>query len=330
MSYHHLNIDQRESILENLAAGASKRQVARIIGCSPSTITRELKRNSKRKHYSPYQAQNRYEWRRKRCHRPLIFSNEENREIVSNLICAFQWSPEQIANRLKKDGHPLSVSTATIYRAFDRQLFEVRHLWPTERGFKKNLRHKGHKRCNKNQPSGRGKMKIPHAIEERPAGARDRSEAGHLEADTVIGKAGGPCLVTLVDRKTRFLYCRIAAKCTHPCVEAALMEILTALPPELRRSITPDRGAEFRCHGRITQALRVPFYFPLPHQPWQRGTNENTNGLLREYFPKGFDFRKVDDEALQEVVSKLNARPRKCLNWFSPAEVHSNLVLHLD
>lgn len=330
MSYHHLTIEQRECILENLSAGASKRQIARLIGCSPSTITRELKRNSKRKHYSPSQAQNRYKWRRRRCHRPLILSKEENREIVTHLICVCQWSPEQIANRLRQEGHPLAISMATIYRAINRQLFEARHLWPKERGFKKNLRHKGHKRRSKSQQDGRGKMKIPHAIEERPAGARDRSEEGHLEADTVIGKPGGPCLVTLVDRKTRFLYGRLAAKCTHPCVEAALMEILTSLPPELRRSITPDRGSEFRCHGRITQALGVPFYFPLPHQPWQRGTNENTNGLLREYFPKGFDFREVDDEALQEVVSKLNTRPRKCLNWSSPAEAHSKLMLHLD
>ena len=120
MSYHHLTIEQRESILENLAAGANKRQIARIIGCSPSTITRELKRNSKRKHYSPSQAQSRYKWRRRRCHRPLILSKEENREIITHLICACQWSPEQIANRLRQAGHPLAISTATIYRAINR------------------------------------------------------------------------------------------------------------------------------------------------------------------------------------------------------------------
>ncbi len=330
MSYHHLTIEQRECILENLAAGKNKREIARIIGCSPSTITRELKRNSKRNHYSPSKAQGRYKWRRRRCHRPLILGNKENREIIFNLICAFQWSPEQIANRLKKDGHPLNVSTATIYRAINRQLFDSRRLWPKERGFKKNLRHKGHKRRDKNKQDGRGKMKIPHAIEERPAAARDRSEKGHLEADTVIGKTGGPCLVTLVDRKTRFLYCRLAPKCTHPYVEAAMRDILSTLAPEQYKTITPDRGTEFRCHERITQDFGVPFYFPLPHQPWQRGTNENTNGLLREYFPKGFDFCELDEKTLQAVVSQLNNRPRKCLNWLSPAEVHSNFVLHLD
>ena len=330
MSYHHLTTEQRECILENLGAKKSIREIAKLVGCAPSTISRELKRNKKGNRYSPSKADARYQWRRQRCHRPLILGNDENRLVIIRLVCEFQWSPEQIANRLKLDGHPLQVSTATIYRAIDRQLFEKRRLWPTERGFKKFLRHKGHKRRNQNKPSNRGKMNISHPIEERPAAAGDRSEVGHLEADTVYGKQGGPCLVTLVDRKTRFLYCRLSAKCTHPYVEAAIRDIFSSLPPALRKTVTPDRGNEFRCHERITQEFGTPFYFPLPRQPWQRGTNENTNGLLREYFPKGFDFSSLDDLSLQKIVSKLNNRPRKCLNWLSPAEVLSLSVLHLD
>ena len=133
-------------------------------------------------------------------------------------------------------------------------------------------------------------------------------------------------LLTLVDRLSRFLLCRKLEQLGSKKVEAALTEVLSGQPVQ---TITPDRGREFQLHGNVTAELGAEFYFPPPHQPWQRGTNENTNGLLREYFPKGYDFNKLSAEYLQKVVEQLNHRPRKCLGYKTPWEVYFSTVLHL-
>ena len=169
-------------------------------------------------------------------------------------------------------------------------------------------------------------MAISHSIEERPKEANERSRVGDWEADTVIGQKGKACLVILVDGKTRFLLCRKADRKMANCVTELMIACLRDMP---LRSITLDREKEFSNHAAVTAALGVEFYFALPHHPWQRGTNENTNGLLREYFPKSQDFFGLSDTYIQAQVNKLNFRPRKCLGYLSPYEALFSKVLHL-
>ena len=163
-------------------------------------------------------------------------------------------------------------------------------------------------------------MVISHYIEERPKEVNEWSRVGDWEADTVIGQKGKACLVTLVDRKTRFLLCRKPDRKMANCVTEVMIACLRGMP---LYSITPDRGNEFSNYAAVTAALNVEFYFALPHHPWQRGTNENTNGLLREYFPKSQDFSGLSDTYIQAQVNELNFRPRKCLGYLSPYEVFS-------
>ena len=173
----------------------------------------------------------------------------------------------------------------------------------------------------------RGKIRISHDISERPAGAQNRSRRGHWEGDTVAGKTGRACLVTLVDRKTRFLVGGKADAKRAAEVNKVMIESLQGHPI---KSITPDRGKEFAKHEEVTTALDgVKFYFPQHHHPWDRGTNENTNGLLREYFLKGSDITDIPDEYIQEMFDKLNRRPLKCLGYRTPYEVYYSEMLHL-
>ena len=173
----------------------------------------------------------------------------------------------------------------------------------------------------------RGRFPVSNDIEERPISAETRSRFGHWEADTVIGKQGKECLLTLNDRKSRFLIARKADRKTAECINARMIKALKGMTV---KSITPDRGKEFARHEEVTEALGgVQFYFPAPHAPWQRGTNENSNGLLREYFPKGSDIGDYSSARIRAAVDKINRRPRKCLNWKTPYEVFYGVSLHL-
>lgn len=232
-----------------------------------------------------------------------------------------QWSPEQLSHRLKYENSTLSISYNTIYRAIHQGWFDV-----DKRKASRKLRHKGKARHARHHLEKRGKIVISHTLAERPRSAQNRSRFGHWEADTVLGKTGGACLVTLTERKSRFELVQKVAKKQSAFVAEAIIRLLSH---QKLRSITPDRGKEFAKHRLVTQALGVAFYFPEPHQPWQRGTNENTNGLLREYFPKQQDINQWNDEYIQSVVDKLNLRPRKCLGWKTPYEVYFKKSLHL-
>ena len=171
---------------------------------------------------------------------------------------------------------------------------------------------------------------MSHSIEERPQQANDRSVLGHWEADTVAGKTGSSCMITLTDRKSRFLLLKKIQKKNSLLVRDGIVELLQQLPSDRVASITPDRGKEFSRHFEISKALNgLQFYFPNPHSPWQRGTNENTNGLIREYCPKSVDLETFHDSYFSAFTAKLNHRPRKCLDWKSPYEVFFGLVLHL-
>ena len=210
------------------------------------------------------------------------------------------------------------MSFSTIYR------YIYRHLLPNISS-EKNLRRRG--KFQRPDKAMYNSVKPDRYIHEWSDVIKKRQRIGDWEGDTVAGKASGPCLVTLADRMSRFLISRKAAKKNSMHVRDIMIQCLEGQP---LHSITPDRGKEFARHAEVTDALNnVQFYFPQPHQPWQRGTNENTNGLLREYFPKGSDLSKYSDEQIQNKVDELNKRPRKCLGYRTPYEVYYSTTLHL-
>ena len=323
MSYKHLSIEEREKLLFHLAQGQSICQIAKLLGRNKSTISRELKRNSK--DYSPSKAQANYQRRRKKSCPHKLLANPELFALVKKLFLGERWSPEEIANRLKLEQYPISISYKTIYRGIYAAMFDTPEQKRSQgnRGAIRKLRHRGKPRRPKDSASNRGKIPISHELSERPV--NDRSRLGDWELDTIVGKNRKSGLVTLVDRKSRFLLCCKLSRLGSVEVKEALIKLLKDQP---LCTVTSDRGREFQLHGEVTKELGVEFYFAPPHQPWQRGTNENTNGLLREYFPKGFDFNELSEADLQAVVEQLDCRPRKCLDYRSPWEVWFSTPLH--
>lgn len=328
--YKHLTIDEREQIFLLSHQGLSIRLIAKKVERSPSTISRELARNQDELNYSPSAAQNKYTKRKTNCGRKRLLNNPELKALVKKLFLNEQWSPEQIANRIQFEKATFTISFNTIYRAIYRGDFNEANLSQGHRGAVRKLRHKGKTRHTKNHIEKRGKISVTHTIHERPAAANNRSTVGHWEADTVAGKTGKACLVTLTDRKTRYLLAEKVEKKVSVHVRDSVINLLAPLPKSKRKSITPDRGKEFSKHREVTQHLdKIPFYFADPHAPWQRGTNENTNGLLREYFPKTEDLTGCSTEYIHTCIEKLNKRPRKCLGWKTPYELFIGKALRL-
>ncbi|MBR3051702.1 MAG: IS30 family transposase [Selenomonadaceae bacterium] len=326
MSYKHLSITERELLLIHLMQGLSLCKIAKLLGRNKSTISRELARN--KGEYLPSKAQAHYKRRRKKCRPHKLLENPELFASVKKLFLNKHWSPEQIANRLKLENYPIQISYKTIYRAIYAGMFDTPEQKRSEgnRGARRKLRHRGKPRRPKGYVSNRGKIPISHELSARPVAANERIRRGDWEADTIVGFNRKSGLLTLVDRKSRFLLVAPLSRLGSKEVKTALIEVLRGQP---LHTITPDRGREFQLHGKVTTELGVEFYFPPPHQPWQRGTNENTNGLLREYFPKGYDFTHLSEEDLQAVVEQLNHRPRKSLGYRTPAEVYFSTLLHL-
>nr|WP_326830852.1 IS30 family transposase [Pyramidobacter porci] len=233
---------------------------------------------------------------------------------------------EQIAARLKEEKSPISISYATIYRGICSGAFVCTYLKSVASSVKR-LRRRGKRRRRKTAGDHRGWHPFMFKLAQRPKIANERRRLGDWEADTVCGTIGKACRVTLVDRKSRMLLCRKAAAKTADCVAGTIIDMLKDLPHE---SITPDRGCEFCNFEQINAGLGgTKLYYPKPHQPWQRGTNENTNGLLREYFPKEKDVTDIPDDVIKMYVKRLNSRPRKCLHWKSPYEVFCSDSLRL-
>lgn len=328
--YHHLSINEREKILVLYTEKKNLHAISKEIGRSVSTVSRELKRNdSQNQTYSAVEAQKAYQNRRIRCRRPKLLSNIKLKDIVVRLFLEYQWSPEQIANRLVYEVSAFRISYSTIYRAIYAGMLDARRLSHGSRGVIRKLRHRGKTRRRKSSVETRGKIVISNRIQERPKEADNRQVIGHWEADTVAGKTGSACLITITDRCSRYLLAGKVAKKYSSLVADKMIALLSTLPKRKRRTITPDRGKEFSNHIRVTESLNLPFYFLDPHAPWQRGTNENTNGLLREYLPKSFDIALSSEEDIAELIQKLNHRPRKCLAWKTPYEVFFNQALHL-
>ncbi len=330
--YNHLTIDEREKILVLKTQGKCISQIAKELGRSKSTITREFSRNKGNKQaYSAVKAQNKYQRKRKNSRRKKLLEQAPLFEQVRHLFLDEQWSPEQISERIRMENGQKTISFNTIYRAIYAKMFDTpEQRQSSQRGAARKLRHRGKTRRTKGSNETRGKIVISNRIEDRPPAAQDRSEIGHWEGDTVAGKLGQSCLATMADRASRYALAKKISGKTAEALNKGTISLFQALPDECLKSITPDRGKEFAKHAEITKALHdTPFYFPNPHAPWERGTNENTNGLLREYFPKSFDFDACPDEVIAQVIDKLNHRPRKCLNWRSPFEVFFGVALHL-
>lgn len=328
MGHHrHLTLEERERIMLFLSEGRSITSIAEETGRSKSTISREIRRNSmKRLGYIACRAQETYEKRRESCHRKRLADDPEVLRILRKKFAEHKWSPDQISGRLKLEKSGISISTTTIYRAIYGHRLDYEKPKDGAKGMVKLLRHKGKPRHRRGTEEKRGKIRISNPISARPPEAESRSRRGDWEADTVIGKQGKACAVTMVDRKSRFLVLAKSGRKTAEDVSAAMIgmmaghEVLT---------ITPDRGKEFASHEMIAESLDAQFYFPLPHHPWQRGTNENTNGLIREYMPKGKDMEDIPEEEFIRIQDELNHRPRKCLGYRTPYEVYYSKTLHL-
>lgn len=310
-SYHHFTPDEREILLVSVALGNSMRSIATKLNRNVSSISRELKRNQTKKgKYSASHAQKLYRQRRKGCVRNKKLDACPEFIVYLRDRLGKKWSVEAILNRFVLEYPALDYpSISTVYRAFQSRYF------PEE--LRKQLKHKGWKK-NAFKTSGNGKLKIQASIHERPEPINQRERIGDWESDTVHGYKHRTAIATHVDRRSRFLVASLLLDITTPTFSRAMLEAFTLLPSH---SFTVDRGMEFAEWRRLRPLLGCEFFFCDPASPWQRGTNENTNGLLRRYFPKGFDFRSISYLQLKQVVDQLNDRPRKCLGWLTPREV---------
>lgn len=328
MGHHrHLTLEEREMVLKFQTLGYSITAIAKELRRNKSTISRELNRNSTAAGYVPVQAEQMYHKRRRECHPHKLLEDPVLYAYVKDRFLNHQWSPEEIQGRLllEKSGH--SISYCTIYRAVYAGMFNEKHLTSKNRGAIRKLRHRGKSRHTKGYVERRGRIQVSHEISERPKAADKRSRLGDWEGDTVAGAPGQACIVTLVDRKSRYL---VGGKAEEKAADPVNTVIIHALKGQPLKSITPDRGKEFSKHKEVTDALdKVQFYFPLPYHPWQRGTNENTNGLLREYFPKGRNLNDIPAEYILEKFDELNKRPRKCLGYRTPYEIYYSTSLRL-
>lgn len=330
--YKHLSIEEREKLYLMRGQGKSLREIAREMGRSASTLSRELARNeNSHRPYSPSAAQRRYSRKKQNCGRKRILAAAGPREVVRRLIEDEHWSPEQIQHRLALEDHPLQLSFVTIYRAIWAGVYDPKRKYVRrQERFAYHLRRKGKKKRANGTVNRQGRILNAVSISERPEEANDRAALGHWEADTVAGKKGGSLLLTLTDRKSRFLLAAKVPNANAGVVCSKITQLLSSLPVDKARTVTSDRGAEFAAHRDVSRALKhVSFFFADPHSPWQRGTNENTNGLLRECVPKSTDLSAVPYALIQSFVDSLNRRPRKCLHWLSPFEIFSHSLLHL-
>ena len=309
-SYTHFTTEERESLLQFQAQGLKQSEIARRLKRSKSSISRDLRRNTKRgKRYSAFTADEMYRQRRKKCVRKKLLDDPERKTLIAEKLEEY-WSPEQIAGRLKLTYSPLYVSYATIYRA----------IWSGQlKVSKKCLRRKGHKASPHNEET-RGRLHGHKTIHDRPRAADTRSQFGHWEGDTMQGARGKGAVATFVDRRSGFLVAQLLPNRKATILTQTLCAAFASFPPSLLRSFTVDNGKEFFDYRNMERQLGTREFFADPGCPGQRGLNENTNGLLRQYFPKKFDFFSISNEEFQAVIKALNDRPRKRLGFRSPAE----------
>jgi IS30 family transposase len=321
-----LSFAEREQISRGLAAGESVRAIARTLRRSPSTVSREVAANGGRGRYRALRAHE----RAIRCTaRPKARKLEGSAVLRAAVQAGLEqcWSPQQISARLKAE-HPddpeSQISHETIYQSL---FIQGRGL--LRRELAAGLRSGRTSRKPRGASLGtRGRIKDMVLISERPAEIEDRAVPGHWEGDLLVGKAGRSYIATLVERQTRYvMLARLGNEKNTDHVIAALQGAITQLPEHLRCSLTWDQGKELAAHHTFTIATGVPVYFCDPHSPWQRGSNENTNGLLRQYLPKGTDLALHTQAELDHIATELNGRPRQTLGWKTPAEKMNELLL---
>lgn len=323
-SYKRLSFEEREEITLCLSHGWSYHDIAVHLSRSVSTISREVGRNST--HWLSYRAviaQKRAKRRWKRTQRRLDCNDRLHSWVFQRL--RWCWSPEQIACKLKSefpDNPLMRISHESIYT----------YLYVLPRGeLRKELlnclrRHHKKRRPRKGEPARIGKITDMLSIEERPAEVADRTIPGHWESDLIMGSMNRSALGTLVERTTRTLILVPLKNKTAADVRRAFARQMKTLPKQMRLSITHDQGIEMNEHKLFTQQTKIKVYFAHPHSPWERGTNENTNGLLRQFFPKGTDFNEISYYRIKRVQHLMNGRPRKVIGWKTPYEAMKELL----
>jgi IS30 family transposase len=314
MGYHQLTAVERYLIVEHKSMGLSLRGIAKALCRDVSTISRELRRNADKSdgRYRVEKADSYARARRRRSRQGSHFKPQETAQVQR--LMARKWSPEQVSGRLRKR-EGLRIGTSTIYRWLAKDKASGGTNWLQTRQLAHRYR-KGYR-----VQDLRGRMSGKRPLSERPKGANDRNEVGHLEGDTVMGRDGRHCLLTLVDRMTR------KTKILKlPARQAA--EVNKALIREVRsgglkmKTLTLDNGTEFHGFKELEQELGIKVYFAQPYHSWERGTNENTNGLIRQYLPKGSCFKELTQKRCNEIERELNDRPRKILGFSTPNEAH--------
>jgi IS30 family transposase len=324
-SGRHLSFAERERISRGLAAGERPAAIARALGRPTSTVTRELERNGGAWRYRALGAHKRALACLGRPKPTKLSRSPRLREAVEEGLRR-RWSPQQISARLRAD-HPddeeMRISHETIY-----QSLYVQSRGELRRQLARNLRSGRTKRRPRGGgPDHRGKIRDMVPIAERPPDVDSRAVPGHWEGDLLVGKGGRSFVATLVERRTRYvMLARLGSERTTEHVVAALSERIRELPTHLLRSLTWDQGNELSSHAEFSVKTGVPVYFCDPHSPWQRGSNENTNGLLRQYMPKGTDLSLLSQADLNSISQELNGRPRRTLGWMTPAEKMEELL----
>ncbi|MFC3816935.1 IS30 family transposase [Lysobacter sp. GCM10012299] len=314
-----LSLAEREEISRGVVGGQSIRSIAATLGRAPSTVSRELRRNGEASGYRASRA-DQAAWDRAR--RPKTCKLARHRALARQVAAKLQqrWSPQQIAGWLKRihpDDAGGQVSHETIYRTL---FIQARGALKQELlGYLRRTRAMRRSRHHSQKTDNHGRIGDTVSIRERPAAVEDRAVPGHWEGDLLFGSSNSQ-IATLVERHTRYvMLVKVGGKDTETVIDA-LIKNARRLPKELYRSLTWDRGKEMADHRRFTLATDIQVYFCDPQHPWQRGSNENTNGLLRQYFPKGLDLSTITQAKLDAVARELNGRPRKTLGYETPAE----------
>ncbi|WP_297848814.1 IS30 family transposase [Mycobacterium sp.] len=313
----YLSLEERTAIADLRREKKGVREIAAAIGRSPATVSRELRRNALGSgRYLPATADRLAEERTARPRKRRLVLDVELRTVVNDLL-GKRWSPEQVAHELGErfpDQPDRQLCTESIYQAVYDSDAEVSR--PSKRRRRRRRRQvQGQER--------RGRLTGMTMIADRPAEAEDRVQIGHWEGDCIKGAGNRSAIGTLVERRTRFLILvhLLDGRATAEAMRAGLTATLGQLPADLRRTLTWDQGKELALHQLIAEQIGAKVFFCDPHSPWQRGSNENMNGLLRDYFPKGMDLRDVSPEKLARVAEEINDRPRKTLGWARPADL---------
>jgi len=315
-TYHQLTQPQRYQIYALWKAKHTLAEIADVIGVHKSSVSRELKRNRGQRGYRPQQA---HELARARRQKAVPRLTTEVWNIVESLLRQ-DWSPEQISGRLKKEQR-IRISHEWIYQHIlvDKQ---------ASGDLYKHLRCQKKRRKRYGTYDRRGKLPNCRSIEERPASVNARKRIGDWEVDTLIGKQQKHAMLTLTERKSRFTLIGKVPRRTAQAVRQQVCKLLLPVKDKVH-TLTSDHGKEFADHELIAKTLQLKFYFAHPYAAWERGTNENTNGLLRQYFPRKSDFKTISNKKIEQTLSKLNFRPRKTLRFKTPFEVFYHISVAL-